>query len=40
MREYELDVTNNNLVDYDNSYESDDEVDEVAIGSNNFEVNT
>ncbi|GMN47386.1 hypothetical protein TIFTF001_016572 [Ficus carica] len=37
MHEHELDVANNNLVDYNDSYESDDEIDDVEIGSNNSE---
>ncbi|GMN48505.1 hypothetical protein TIFTF001_017666 [Ficus carica] len=39
MCEHELDVINNSLVDYDDGYESDNEIDEVEIGSNNFELN-
>lgn len=34
MRQYELDITNSNLVDHDNGYESDDDVNEVEINSN------
>ena len=39
MCKYELDVTNNNLVDYDDDYESDDGVNKVRIDSNNLGVN-
>ena len=40
MCKYELDVTNNNLLGYDNDddYESDDEVNEVEIDSDNLGV--
>ena len=38
MCKYELDIANNDLVDHDDSYESDDEVNEVGIDSNNLGV--
>ncbi|GMN62720.1 hypothetical protein TIFTF001_031793 [Ficus carica] len=40
MCKHELDVINNNLVDYDNGYESDNEINKLEISNNNFEVDT